>query len=571
MELEQRFSAGRSGMALIVAAVAMTFAATPLPVLAGGFVQPPVPDPILTHDQLLAKAAPDECFNGVGVDYPPMNPDGTCPEGVPKINQSRIWAMTEQSGKIWFGTLANSQCVVSGQVTGTPPPVDNSLFVCEYGASEGARAHPSVPPTLGDWRAPQIYSYDLATGTLARQDVQDPRLNQTLGFRGAGSIDGIAFLAGQRAFGPAPGINIFAFNADTGEYLGSCSRTDYNYVRGWKQVDGVLYVGVGAKSHGAVLRWNGSLDSFRGNFCKDFAEVATLPSAVANVARYTGADGQDRLAVTTVALKNPTNGARSAAGIGTWISPPVGPAGLTGSAAQDWQQVWSPLQYDPDKITARYGYAGGAVVEFDGWLYWGTIHLGGAASIQVHEKCSKDYCFGMPENDAQLAALKAGVYRTASLWRGRNLEDPRTREVQLLYGESELPACCSAPKTFALAATGWTPLYGPSGFGNPDNEYIWRMATFDGHLFIGTYDTSWLKGREWLRMAGADLWRIDSSDSPAVNESYNGLGNWLNAGIRALEPLEDGSGLILGTSNGANLSPEGGWELHLLTEGGPAQ
>ena len=488
------------------------------------------------------------------------------PEGLPKVNESRIWAVTQESGKLWFGTLANSQCVVGGQVVGdNPSPILNNLFVCEYGQSEGARTHPNAPATLGDWRPPSIYSYDLATGTLVKKEIPGNRIKQTLGFRGAGSIDNIAFLAGQSAFGTTSAINIFAFKADTGDYLGSCSRTDYNYIRGWKLVDGVLYAGVGSRTHGAVLRWNGSMASFPGNFCNAFSEVASLPAAVANLTVYTGADGQDRLAATTVALRNPVVG--GAAGVGTWISTPIPPGGFTPDNAGSWGQVWGPGQYDPDMVTGRFGYSGGAIAQYDGWLYWGTIHLGGNAAIGVHENCTESFCFGVPANSQELKQLKDGVYRSTSLWRGRNLENPGAREIQLLYGESELPACCTTPKTFAMTPTGWTPLYGPSGFGNPNNEYTWRMAVFNGHLFIGTYDTSALE-RAWAE-AGADLWRFDSSDSPAVNESFTGLGNQLNSGIRALEPLDDGSGLIVGTSNSFNLSPNGGWELILLKESPP--
>lgn len=560
--LGRRRFAGSCTYAAIVAGSIAAMAASP-PAHAGNGVKTPTPAPILTSNQLLAKAVPDECFNGIGVDYPPMNADGTCPEGIPKTNESRIWGMTEESGKLWFGTLANSQCVVDGQIKGDP--ILNNLFVCEFGQSEYARTHPNLPAALGDWRPPSIYSYDLATGTLVKHEIPDAAINATLGIRGAGSIDNIAFLGGQGVFGSSNTINIFAFVADTGEYLGSCTRTDYNYIRSWKVVDGALYVGAGSTTHGAVLRWNGNLASFSGNFCSAFSEVAALPADVANVTLYTGGDGQDRLAVTTVPLRS----GGDASGIGTWISPPLGTTGLTTLAAGNWRQVWSPLQYDPDKVVARYGYSGGAIQQYDGWLYWGTIHLAGNAALGVHEKCTASFCFGMPANDQELQALEAGVYRSTSVWRGRNLEDPLRREVQLLYGESELPACCSAPKTFAMTPTGWTPLYGASGFGNPNNEYTWTMAVFDGHLFIGTYDTSLIQGV--LPEAGADLWRFDSSDSPAVNENYTGLGNRLNSGLRNMAPLHDGSGVIVGTSNPNNLSPGGGWELRLLKEGGGSQ
>ena len=548
--------------ALVAAAIA---AATASPQAHAGNVAATPGSPALDN-QLLAVAVPDECFNGIGVDYPPMNADGTCPEGIPKINESRIWGLTQESGKLWFGTLANSQCVVTGQVKGDDPsPILNNLYTCEFGESEGARTHPDAPAALGDWRPPAIYSYEMATGTLVKQDIQDRRINQTLGFRGAGSIDNIAFLGGQSTFRTTSAINIFAFKADTGDYLGSCSRTDYNYIRGWGLVDGVLYVGVGSRTHGAVLRWDGSMASFPGDFCSAFSEVASLPAAVANLTLYTGGDGRDRLAATTVALRNPV--VAGAPGIGTWVSSPIPPGGFTPDNPGTWRQVWSPAQYDPDKVTGRFGYSGGAIAQYEGWLYWGTIHLGGNAAMGVHQKCTASYCFGAPANDAEMQALKDGVYRSTSLWRGRNLEDPGTREIQLLYGEAELPACCVEAKTFAMTSTGWTPLYGRSGFGNPNNEYTWRMAVFGGHLYIGTYDTSALQGA-WME-AGADLWRFDTPDSPAVNQDHTGLGNRLNSGIRALEPLDDGSGLIVGTSNGFNLSPNGGWELILLKENPP--
>ena len=95
------------------------------------------------------------------------------------------------------------------------------------------------------------------------------------------------------------------------------------------------------------------------------------------------------------------------------------------------------------------------------------------------------------------------------------------------------------------------------------------MAEFDGHLFIGTYDASGLQGRAAAAESGADLWRFDSSDSPAVNENYSGLGDTNNYGIRILHPLDDGSGVIAGMANAFNLAPGGGWELRLLKEGSP--
>src|SRR4030095_1953302 len=97
-------------------------------------------------------------------------------------------------------------------------------------------------------------------------------------------------------------------------------------------------------------------------------DVANLTADTANLSLYHGGDGQDRLAATTVPIAN------RPLGVGVWISPPLGPDGLTPDDADNWRQVWTPKTYDPDYIVARYGYSMGATANFDGWQYWGTIH-----------------------------------------------------------------------------------------------------------------------------------------------------------------------------------------------------
>ena len=556
MTTTHSFRRFRRGAMTAIVAVAGIVAAT------ATLAAVPIPQPLLTSNQLLAQAAPDECFDGLGVDYPPISPDGTCTQGEPKFNQSYIWGLTEQGGKLWFGTMSNAACILDGMAGGEP--MANGLFACEFGTGEFAREHPAIPPSLGDWRMPVIYSWDLDTGQLVNRLPNSSLLKNTLGFRGAGSIDNIAFLAGPSLSGAS--VNFFAFRADTGRLLGACTRTDYNYIRSWKLVDGVLYVGVGSETRGGVLRWDGAPTLPSGNFCGRFSEVGRPSADVANLAMYVDGNGNHRLAATTVPIRS-SSGADGAS-IGVWISPPIPAGGLTANEADQWQQVWSPSQYDPDLIMARFGYSGGAVQYFDGWLYWGTIHLQNSKALSIHENCSRSYCFGMPANLQEAQQLAQGIYRSTSFWRGRNLEDPGTREIQLLYGESELPAVV-APKTFETKPTGWTPLYGPSGFGNPSNEYTWQMAVFDGRLYIGTFDAAVLQS-DTSDQYGADLWRIDSSDSPAVNEDYSGLGDRYNYGIRILYPLDDGSGVIAGMANPFNLAAGGGWELRLLKEGAPA-
>jgi hypothetical protein len=134
--------------------------------------------------------------------------------------------------------------------------------------------------------------------------------------------------------------------------------------------------------------------------------------------------------------------------------------------------------------------------------------------------CTFPICFGPPQTPEEEEELATSIHRTGSVWRGRNLESP-DREIQLLYGESELPVVNPQTGHFEPKSTGWTPLYGHSGFDNENNEYIWQMAVFNGHLFVGTYDASIF---QQTPDAGGDLWRFDSSDSPAVNEDYQGLG-----------------------------------------------
>ena len=275
-------------------------------------VSVPTSQPLLTNDQLLAQAPADECFNGIGADYPPINPDGTCTQGQPKANQSYIWGLTEQGGKLWFGTLANAACILDGMAGGEP--MANSLFACEFGQSKNARTYPTIPASLGDWRIPKIYSWDLATGELVNRTPNNSLMKNTLGFRGAGSINNIAFLAGPALSGTS--VNFFAFQADTGQFLGACALTSYNYIRGWKLVDGVLYVGVGSDTQGGVLRWDGSPTPPSGNFCGRFSEVGRVTADVANVTLYVDGNGRNRLAATTVPIRSPSGGDGAGVGVG---------------------------------------------------------------------------------------------------------------------------------------------------------------------------------------------------------------------------------------------------------------
>jgi hypothetical protein len=114
--------------------------------------RPPATKPAFKN-QLLARAAPDECFDGIGNPYPPINQDGTCPQGQPKRNEAYIWGLTrEKTGKLWFGTAPNVNCLVSGGYFDSTSPTENKSWVCEFGESQYS---PPLPAILGDFRPPK--------------------------------------------------------------------------------------------------------------------------------------------------------------------------------------------------------------------------------------------------------------------------------------------------------------------------------------------------------------------------------------------------------------------------------
>jgi len=115
------------------------------------------------------------------------------------------------------------------------------------------------------------------------------------------------------------------------------------------------------------------------------------------------------------------------------------------------------------------------------------------------------------------------------------------------------------------------------------------MEVFDGRLFVGTMDFSYLfsfmsnlllgtsitpPSGLFSTVFGADLFYFPSAASPAYPESINGIGNYSNYGIRTMTP--GSQSMYIGTANPMNLMtnpsdslPEGGWELIELTKRPP--
>ena len=519
--------------------------------------------------QLLAKAQPDECFYEIGSPYPPGPP---CEYGIPKVNQAYVWGLTKTGTQLWFGTAPNVHCLVISGYLGITTPHETDSWVCEYGSSQFS---PPLPDILGDWRAPQIFKYDTLSSQLTEMTPAEPLLNSTLGIRSAGTNGQVVMLAGP---GLPSGLNLFAFNKDTGEYLGATNLPDYTNIRKWVNVEGVLYTGVrNLLGSGNVLRWTGDLDDpFQ------FEVVGNLDSEGAELAFHEG-----RLFVST--WPNLQSNPPSLAGL--FMSPVVPNGGLTNAQADEWQKVWQASDYEPDPVTAAT-YGGGALASFDGYLYWGTMHvpfMSGLAHINV---------YGTPDTQLQLLETLLRSHRAISIFRGRNI-GTEDAQVDLLYGEEMLPVYSVDPISGEGVwqrlpnNMGQAPLWGSSGFGNFYNNYTWTMAVYKGQLYVGTMDWSYLfmDGLQILVETilgnsyqptqaidfpeildyGADLFRFSSANAPAVAESQDGLGNYSNYGIRTM--LAD-DGLYLGTANPMNLmtdlsddKPEGGWELIRMAVG----
>jgi hypothetical protein len=498
---------------------------------------PVTADPFATLDRVLvAKAQPDECFAGIGVDYPDGPP---CGVGAPKVNQAYVWGLTGGGDheEVWFGTAPNVHCLVLGGFHGIIEPHATDSWVCEFGESETAR-YGGLPAAAGDWRPPRVYRYDPATGTLVDKTPLDPRIGTTLGLRSAGSIGDLAMLGGPSLLG---GVNLFAFDTATGDYLGSKNLAGYTNIRKWLVVDGVLYTGVATTTGGYVLRWVD--DPAAAGYPFAFTAVGYLTGDAVELALHEG-----RLFATTWPV--PVGGGGVIDEAGLWMSPVIPVGGLTAADAAGWTKVWTTSDYDPDPLVAATT-GGGALASYGGDLYWGTMHvpfLSGITHLGLFYPDPAD-----PPSEKQIVEAVLGTHRAVSIFRGHHFGEA-TEDIDVLYGEPFLPAYdpvggwSIAPNNMASF-----PVYGESGFGNFFNNYTWTMSVYDGSLFVGTMDWSYLAADmlEMLgesfglpgwdpaiefppRSYGADLWRFDSSVTPAVPESITGVGNYTNYGIRTM-------------------------------------
>jgi len=566
--------------------------------------------------ELLAKAEPDECFTEIGLGPTPLPCTG---EARPKTNQGYVWGMVDVGDDVWFGTVANTQCIVAGtmigQALGAPlPPIETNSWVCEFGA-------PGWNP-VGDQRPPMLYAYHTATDTLEDLTVgmgaDLVELAKVVGIRAAGSQDGVVLFAGPTVEGD---VHMFAFQTD-GTYIGASEFPDWIETRRFANLNGELYLGIGVgpiapnPPGGMVVRWDGdAADPF------DFVPVTYLPGEqVAEIAEHNG-----RLAAGTWAIPQVAGPLGESSGV--WISPdPVD--GVVDLADGPWTKFWEISDYEPNQVNSLVTGVG-AMASYGGNLYWGTMHppfLAMAAHYGFYEATFYEGVAGQGYYEEFLLAAFLGTHRATSLWMGSNLGD--TNDVDMLYGLPALPYFDPGTDPippdpviedyWTIVDTGWEPVWGISGFGNLFNNYTWSMTVNNGRLWVGTMDMLYLlvdAGAAFLEgilesqgltvedavaqlialgyldstmlealealgsedigiTAGADLYYFPAPDAPAFPESLSGIDNLTSYGVRNMRSV--GGSIYAGMANPMNLMtdtsddyPEGGWELIKLDDEEP--
>ncbi len=567
--------------------------------------------------ELLAKAAPDECFTAVG------GPGGAPPcvgDAQAKVNGGYVWSMVDVGHDVWFGTVANTQCFVASSMIGqalggTLPPIETDSWVCEFG---GATWDPT-----GDQRPPKLYAYHSATDSLedltsgmAQADLDE--LGRVVGIRAAGSSEGVVLFSGPTIDGD---VHLFAFTSD-GSFLGSQGFADWTDTRRFTHLNDDLYLGIGVGSiegnppGGMVMRWTGSAAS-----PFEFEMVTYLVGeTVAEIAEHEGHLAAGTWAVPQVL--GPLGGSS-----GVYLSPDPGADGILSADDGPWEKLWEVADYEPDRVNALVTGIG-AMASYGGGLYWGTMHVPFLA-FAAHYGFYQDFYDAIGTagySEEFLLAAFLGTHRATSLWLGENLTD--VPNVSMLYGLPALPSfdpgtdpIPSDPMVgdyWSIVDTGWEPVWGISGFGNLFNNYTWSMTVNNGRLWVGTMDMQYLlmdagatvlqgilesegitldealaeliasggidpmvgeilgtlADDDLLTTAGADLYYFPFPNAPAFPESLSGIDNFTSYGVRNLRSV-DGD-VYAGMANPMNLLtdtsddlPEGGWELIRLEDEAP--
>ncbi len=484
--------------------------------------------------ELLSKASADECFYGVGApnEYVPDGFDSQAclsSGGTPKTNESYIWGMTKADDMIFFGTNANARCFNVGNAE-TYDTED--LWVCEK-----SEEHNVNPVVQKDHRPPSMYLYDTKSGQLKKLKLRPEDISlqkETTGIRAAGNHNGVVFLAGPTTTKPKR-IIFFAFDAKTGEPIGA-KKMPYINIRQWVTVNDKLYTGVSNPDRrGELLKWTGTAENpFRfetvgKNIGNSIIYLAFHEDRIYVTTRFYGTLAFLAPSVAVDRLDDERNG-----DMAVWMSPKID-GELNADQADQWEKVWSIFDYEPDEMCGLLS-GGGAMASYKGWLYWSNINIKNQAMFY------KMTAAALSMSPADRAFTEKGAYRAISVFRGKDLDKPSSKQIELLYGEEFLNTYVPG-KGWQLVANKMKqkPKYGRSGFGNLANNYAWTMQVYKDKLYLGTMDE-----------LGADLYCFPDADSGALPVSMNGLGNMANFGIRTM--VADDEYLYMGTANHYSLS-----------------
>ena len=548
----------------------------------------------------ISKAPKDGCFYEIGSTRNKYMPNGMSESdcidcensgGIIKHNQSYVWGLTNDEKNIFWGTNFNYVCTGSievalksvGKLEGFNPFV-NECLVCEYDkAAEGYADNMNK-----DWRPPRIYRYDKATRRtkdITPDTEKDPNINKAFGLRSAGTFENFTVIAGPNSQDHISMYwydNTTPFESESNGYIGSWTMTHlpgyenkvpFN-VRRWIVANDDLYCAVEyvnteepSIQRGAILRWKREVPFDYGNDGGD-------PSAYFEVVGWTvGGAGDlclmnDRIYVSTMPSMTICQGPKMD---GKRL--PV----VKDENDTPWHPVFSYKDYDPD-LVCRNAVAGGALLAFNGKLYFGTMHI----SMQYALFTPRYYGENAFEDPSAILKTILGAQRASAIFRLSEHEDGTT-STELLYGEEELPAFNFQTKQWEIKPTGMTPLYGKSGFNNTWNYYTWSMNVFNDKLYCGTQDWTnmWvpmlrnaipLPGQVWdllskvlkeTNLSGFDVYCFEDHESAAKIVTTNGFHVQSSYGVRNM--VNDGDKLYLGSASGHNLAETGGWELLEMT------
>ena len=418
-----------------------------------------------------------------------------------RTSESYAWGMARNEGRVFWGTVSNEQCLE------TPG---------DYMSPSGMACSSDFDL---NWQIPSVYMYNVVTNSYSR--ISDSlagddfsRLNDTVGLRAAGIKHGVAILAG---FGKdLQHVYMFGFHAETGEFLASMDFVGYNDIRKFTyDLSHAMFVGIDrTDGNGDIYRYTGSLavpmqfeliTQVEGSpaelsFYNDYLIVGTwsetlnidgidlsklkpprmlispLPAnELPPIATMTASDGSQPLPHKRAAFSS--------------SRPPV--AAYQGVESEsdsksdsEWATLWAINEYEPDPVvTMTYGVS--VNVQVGEWLYWGTVQYpNGGVPLLVQE---------YPDNRIDRGVADKATHRAIALFRGRNLQLPDQREVELLYGDIVMAVYRNESNSWVWMENNMksnkVPRFGRAGFGNIYNMYLWSLNWINGYLLLGTFDS----------------------------------------------------------------------------------